>query len=286
MKKRDRKKYGDLKSKTGTVSLSADNSPYVFQRDKINFELKINDLPWTDKQKAVIELILNKNTKIIFLNGPAGCSKSLLAVYCALKMLAVKKISEIIYIRSIIESATRSLGSLPGESDNKFKPFSIPLIDKLEELARSHDIKKLLEEERVKPTPVNYLRGTSFNVNCIIADEMQNAVFSELQTIMTRLGQFSKLIICGDPSQSDLPPGKSGFLEIFTEFNNEEARERGIYCVEFTEDDIMRSEICKYIVKKFTELKKQKTIQLEQNTKKLKSKTETPMPPSWSPQRD
>lgn len=235
---------------------STDTSPYVFQRDKINYDLKIKELPWTERQKAIIDLISHKDTKIVFLNGPAGSSKSLLAVYSALKLLNSKRVTEIIYVRSIVESATKSLGSLPGESSDKFRPFALPLADKLEELLKDHDVRRLFSEERVKPTPVNYLRGASFNVNFVVADEMQNAVYSEIQTIMTRIGQFSKLIICGDPAQSDLPLGKSGFLDVYNAFNNVEAQEKGIYCVELTEEDIMRSELCKYIVCKFTELKK------------------------------
>lgn len=246
---------------------SVDTSPYVFQREKISYDLKIKDLPWTERQKAIIELITHKNTKIVFLNGPAGSSKSLLAVYTALKLLNNKRITEIIYVRSIIESATKSLGSLPGESSDKFKPFALPLADKLEELLKDHDVKRLFIEERVKPTPVNYLRGASFNVNFVIADEMQNAVYSEIQTIMTRIGQFSKLVICGDPAQSDLPCGRSGFLDVYNAFNNADAQEKGIFCVELTEDDIMRSELCKYIVKKFNDLRKQYTLQKE-NSKK------------------
>ena len=272
--------------KTNVSNLSGDNTPYVFQRDKIDFDLRIRDLPWTDKQKAVIELVSDKNTKVVFLNGPAGTSKSLLAAYCALKLLASKKVSEIIYIRSIVESATRSLGSLPGEAEDKFRPFAAPMVDKMEELLKDSDIKRLFIEERVKPIPVNYLRGASYNVNCIIADEMQNAVFSEIQTIMTRIGQFSKVIICGDPAQSDILHGKSGFIDIFNVFNNEESRQQGIYCIEFTEDDILRSEICKFIVKKFTEVKAN-MVAMQANNKK---KDNTPTPNSyhqtdWTTQR-
>jgi len=272
--------------KTNVSNLSGDNTPYVFQRDKIDFDLRIRDLPWTDKQKAVIELVSNKNTKVVFLNGPAGTSKSLLAAYCALKLLASKKVSEIIYIRSIVESATRSLGSLPGEAEDKFRPFAAPMVDKMEELLKDSDIKRLFIEERVKPIPVNYLRGASYNVNCIIADEMQNAVFSEIQTIMTRIGQFSKVIICGDPAQSDILYGKSGFIDIFNVFNNEESRQQGIYCIEFTEDDILRSEICKFIVKKFTEVKAN-MVAMQANNKK---KDNTPTPnlyhqTDWTTQR-
>lgn len=273
-------------NKTKASNLSSDNTPYVFQRDKIDFDLRIRDLPWTSKQKAVIELVSDKNTKVVFLNGPAGTSKSLLAAYCALKLLASKKVSEIIYIRSIVESATRSLGSLPGEAEDKFRPFAAPMVDKMEELLKDSDIKRLFIEERVKPIPVNYLRGASYNVNCIIADEMQNAVFSEIQTIMTRIGQFSKVIICGDPAQSDILHGKSGFIDIFNVFNNEESRQQGIYCIEFTEDDILRSEICKFIVKKFTEVKAN-MVAMQANNKK---KDNTPTPnlchqTDWTTQR-
>ncbi len=267
-----------------------DNSPYVFQRDKINFDLRVRELPWTEKQKDIIELITNKATKIVFLNGPAGCSKSLLAVYSALKQLNDKKITEIVYVRSIIESATKSLGSLPGESSDKFKPFALPLADKMEELLSDHDIKRLFIDERIKPTPINYLRGASFNVNFVIADEMQNAVYSEIQTVMTRIGQFSKLIMCGDPAQSDLPAGKSGFLEVYNAFNNEESQSKGIFCVELTEEDIMRSDICRYIVGKFGELRRlylqQKESNMVNSCKKTSNHSLSSMPPSWSPQRD
>lgn len=258
MSKKTRSRERGVRKEVAVVGKQIDNSPYVFQRDKLKFDLKVRELPWTEKQKAIIELISNKSTKIVFLNGPAGCSKSLLAVYSALKQLNDKKITEIIYVRSIIESAAKSLGSLPGESSDKFKPFALPLADKMEELLPEHDIKRLFIEERVKPTPVNYLRGASFNVNFVIADEMQNAVYSEIQTIMTRIGQFSKLIICGDPAQSDLPPGKSGFIDVYNAFNNEDAQSKGIYCVELTEEDIMRSEICKYIVSTFRQIKNSK----------------------------
>ncbi len=281
------KKTKPKKHETTCETLSGDNTPYVFQRDKIDYEIRPKELKWTEKQKAIIELITHKDTKVVFLNGPAGCSKSLLAVYCALKLLGTKRVSEIIYVRSIVESATRSLGSLPGEAEDKFKPFAAPMVDKMEELLKESDIKRLFTDERIKPIPVNYLRGASYNVNFIIADEMQNAVFSEIQTIMTRIGQFSKFIFCGDPAQSDLPHGKSGFQEIYNEFNNEEARRMGIYCVELTEEDIMRSEICKYIVKTFKDLREKHNAAIAaQAAHHKKQGSSAATHPSWSPQRD
>jgi phosphate starvation-inducible protein PhoH and related proteins len=249
MRNKPRSKAKSLEGKIETSS--EDTSPYVFQRDKIKFDLTIKELPWTDKQKEIINLIRDKKTKVVFLSGPAGTSKSILATYCGLKALNEKKVSEIIYIRSVIESASKSLGFLPGEAELKMKPFAAPLIDKMEELLPASCINKLLNEERVKPIPINFLRGSSFNANFIIADEMQNAEFSEIQTIITRIGNFSKFIFCGDPMQTDIKEKtKSGFKPIYDIFNNDESKNQGIFCVELGKEDIVRSEILKFIVEK------------------------------------
>ena len=234
-----------------------DNSPYVFQRDKIAFEIQLRQLPWTQKQKDIIELMSHKDTKVVFLSGPAGTSKSIVSTYCALKLLNEKKVSEVIYIRSVVESASKSLGYLPGTQDEKMSPFLMPLVDKMEELLPQCDVNKLVNEGRVKGIPINFLRGASFNVNFIIADEMQNAEFSEIQTIITRIGNFSKFVFCGDPMQTDIhDKSKSGFKPIFDIFNNEESRAQGIFCVELGKEDILRSEILKFIVEKLEIYKK------------------------------
>jgi phosphate starvation-inducible PhoH-like protein len=145
-----------------------DNSPYVFQRDKIDFNLQLRELPWTQKQKDIIELMSHKDTKVLFLSGPAGTSKSIVSTYCALKLLNEKRVSEVIYIRSVIESASKSLGYLPGTQEEKMSPFLSPLVDKMEELLPQCDVNKLVNEGRVKGIPINFLRGASFNVNFII----------------------------------------------------------------------------------------------------------------------
>lgn len=234
-----------------TTQLATDNTPYVPQRDKINFSINIKNLNWTEKQKAFIELATNKDTRIIFLSGPAGTSKSILAVYAALQLLNIKKASELIYVRSIVESASHSLGSLPGEMGEKFKPFANVVLDKLDELLSTGDIKKLFADERIKPTPVNYLRGASYNANVVVVDEAQNFTLSELITTITRIGKFSKFFILGDPMQTDLKhKEQSGFKPMFDLFNDEASQKEGIFCVEFTKDDIMRSELLKFIVEK------------------------------------
>jgi phosphate starvation-inducible PhoH-like protein len=226
-----------------------DKSIKVYQKDKIKFELNIAERDdFTQKQKDLSELILNKNTKVVFIQGPAGTSKSFISIYSGLHLLNKKSVSDIVYIRSIIESASRSLGALPGSSEEKLNPFLMPLHDKLDELLPKSEVDLLKKEDRVQGIPINHLRGASINAKYVIIDEAQNLDFRELTTALTRIGKYSKFIILGDPFQSDLPLGRSGFIKMFDLFNNESAKEQGIHCFSFTREDIVRSGILKYIV--------------------------------------
>lgn len=235
-----------------------DTSPYVFQREKINFTLNLRGLDWTEKQKAFIELATHKDTKIVFLSGPAGTSKSILAIYSALLLLNQKRVSDLVYIRTIVESASHSMGTLPGDMSDKLHYFVSVLNDKLEELLPAGDIKRLQADERVKGMPVNYLRGASYNAKAVIIDEAQNGTFSELLTCLTRIGKFTKYFVLGDPMQTDLKnKDQSGFKTMFNIFNTEEAQKQGIYCVEFGKEDIMRSEILKFIIEEIEKYKAQ-----------------------------
>ena len=136
--------------------------------------------------------------------------------------------------------------------------FASVLNDKLEELLSTGDIKKLYADERIKGIPVNYLRGASYNAKVVILDEFQNATFSEIVTALTRIGKFTKYFVLGDPMQTDLRhKEQSGFKPMFDIFNTEQARAEGIYCVEFGKEDIMRSEILKFIVEQIENYKVQ-----------------------------
>lgn len=226
-----------------------DKSLKISQRDKIKEELIVREFNWTDKQKIIIDGILNHNSSIIFVQGKAGTSKTLIAVYCALKLLNSKKVSELIYVRSVIESASRSMGALPGLAEEKFHPYLMPLEDKLDELLPKNQINKLIEDKRIQGIPINFLRGGQFNAKVVIGDELQNMTNGEILTLITRTGKFSKLILCGDFSQSDIN-GKSGFKHFFDLFNDEESRNNGIYCFEFGIEDVMRSGVVRYILEK------------------------------------
>lgn len=224
-----------------------DLSPKVVQQDKIKDSIIVKDLPWTPRQKQLIDLILSKENQIIFVSGPAGSSKSILAAYCALRLIADKKLSRLLYVRSVIESASKSLGALPGLASEKFEPYLLPLEDKLDELLSKTDKNFLFNDGRITSIPINFLRGASLNVNYIWGEEVQNMTFNELKTLITRFGKYSKMVLTGDFSQSDIGD-KSGFVKMFNMFDNEESRAKGIHCFQFTKDDIMRSGILKYVL--------------------------------------
>lgn len=245
-----KKKNTKIQKTDGTENKLVDTSPKVHQRSKINFELSIKErTDYTEKQMEFVNLVLERQTQIVFLSGPAGTAKSYLSIYAGLKLMNKRSISDIMYIRSIVESASKSLGSLPGDANEKLDPFLMPLQDKLDELLDVADINALLKEERAVGMPVNYLRGASLNAKFILVDEAQNLDFRELTTVITRLGKFSKMVIAGDPGQSDLN-GRSGFQKMFDLFNDESSRENGIHCFSFTKDDIVRSGILKYVIER------------------------------------
>jgi phosphate starvation-inducible PhoH-like protein len=235
-----------------------DTSPRIPQRDKLKGALVLKPLSWTEKQKQFLELALDKNVKIIFVKGPAGSAKTILATYACLEMINQHRISDIMYVRSAVESADNKLGFLPGEIEDKMHFYGVPFLDKLEELLPKHDAIKLITEKRIEIFPVNYIRGLSWNARGIIVDEAQNLTQKELVTVLTRIGKFSKCFVLADPMQSDIN-GKSGAFENMCDlFRDKEAEANGIVYFELDESDIMRSDLCRFLVNRFKHLQQQK----------------------------
>jgi len=214
-------------------------------------KIKIRGLKLTEKQKKFLELSLDGESKIVFVMGPAGSTKTYMAVMSALRHLQKDESLDLLYVRTAIESADKGLGALPGTLEEKFNPYMAPLEDKLEELIPNNTTLKteLMKSGRVQAMPINFLRGASWINKIVVADESQNFTFKELVTMVTRLGENSKLFICGDLMQSDIN-GKSGLKPMVDLFDDQESKDKGIYCFRFTEEDIMRSEILKFIIKK------------------------------------
>ena len=249
MKKKNRIPANQTNPNSNNDDTKKDRSPSIPQRQKFSGKLTIYQRELTPKQKQFLELAADKSVKMIFVSGPAGTSKTFLAVLHALIMINEKRVSDLIYLRSAVESSDSKLGFLPGEASEKLAPYIQPLLEKMEEMLPKHDIDALVKDERVEGIPMGFIRGLNWNAKVIIADESQNMTYKELFTLITRTGEFSKVFILGDPDQSDIN-GKSGFIKMLSIFDDEDSRKNGIHVFRFTEDDIVRSGLVQFIVKK------------------------------------
>jgi len=233
------------------TDLDYDNNDAIVEQPKTRekgFYIK-NKYTLNDVHKSFVDICLNDKSKMVLVDGPAGTAKTYLAVLSALTLLKEKQIDQIVYIRSIVESATKSIGALPGEIDEKFKPWSLPMLEKMQELIPSGLASTLISEGSVRCVPVNFVRGLTFHDSFVIIDEAQNMTKEELITILTRFGHGSRYVVVGDGNQKDI--GKlSGFSEILKRFNDEESVQNGIHVMKFGENEIVRSAILKFIVKK------------------------------------
>jgi|TARA_Y100000289_G_scaffold19707_1_gene19044 phosphate starvation-inducible PhoH-like protein len=218
---------------------------------QLKLTFKVNNLRLTEKQKIFLALALQEETNIMFVSGPAGSTKTYMAVYAALRHLSADDDLDMFYVRTVIESADKGLGALPGSVEEKINPYMAPLEDKLMEMLPQNKTvrRELIDSGRIQAMPINFLRGASWKDKVVVADEAQNFTFKELTTLITRLGHNSKLFICGDFMQSDIN-GKSGYADMFNLFKDQESQDNGIHCFSFNKNDILRSELQKYIIGK------------------------------------
>lgn len=204
--------------------------------------------------KKECQCILVDNKSHLYLtNNFIVTHNTFLSILSALKMINDKRVSDLVYIRSAVECSDNKLGFLPGEINDKMAPYIQPLMDKLIEFLPKGDIDLLIKEERVSSIPIGFLRGLNWNAKAIIADEAQNMSYKELFTLITRIGEFSKVFILGDSTQSDIN-GKSGFIKMISHFDDEESRQNGIHIFRFETDDIVRSGLVRFIIEKLNKV--------------------------------
>lgn len=209
-----------------------------------NINLK-KHFPFTENQTRCFYAINDPHTNIMMIDGLAGSNKTYMSVYAALEHLKEGKVDQIIYIRSVVESSSRSMGALPGELDEKFSPYTMPLMDKLNEIVDPSISGMLLNQKYIRAIPVNFVRGLTFHDSFVIIDEAQNMNRNEITTILTRFGRNSKYIVCGDSKQCDIKD--SGFEKVYQLFDTEHSRKNNIHCMKFNSEDVVRSAILKHI---------------------------------------
>ncbi len=198
--------------------------------------------PRTEGQGVYLDAI--RQHDMTFCIGPAGCGKTYLAVAMAVEALKAKTIKKIVLVRPAVE-AGESLGYLPGDLHEKLNPYLRPLLDAINEMIDFDQAKYLMEQNAIEVIPLAYMRGRTLNQAFVILDEAQNATVAQMKMFLTRMGEGSKIVVSGDVTQVDLPPGTTSGLR--------DAVQRlqgipGISFVRLSEGDIVRHPLVRKIV--------------------------------------
>jgi phosphate starvation-inducible protein PhoH and related proteins len=198
--------------------------------------------PRTEGQAAYVEAI--RKHDMTFCIGPAGCGKTYLAVATAVEALKARLIRKLVLVRPAVE-AGESLGYLPGDLQAKLNPYLRPLLDAINEMVDYDHVKYLMEQDTIEVIPLAYMRGRTLNNAFIILDEAQNSTVAQMKMFLTRMGEGSKVVVSGDISQVDLPPGvTSGLRDAVQRLQNVPE----IAFVRLNEADIVRHALVKKIV--------------------------------------
>ena len=239
---------------------SIENKDIVSSVDKfmINEKVKNNNvtdiiktpkksiIPRSEKQKGYVRAL--RQSDIIISAGPAGTGKTFLAVAVGLTMLLEKKIERIILSRPAVEAGER-LGFLPGDMKEKVDPYLRPLYDSLYDLFDFEKIQRMIEIGDIEIAPLAFMRGRTLKNSFAILDEAQNATDTQIKMFLTRIGENSKIVVNGDPTQIDLPnKNMSGLVrskELLGHLNE-------IAVVDFDHSDVVRHPLVSKIVKAYS----------------------------------
>ena len=201
--------------------------------------------PKTINQRHYVDAI--EHNDMTFGIGPAGTGKTYLAVAMAVSAFLNKRVGRIVLTRPAVEAGER-LGFLPGTLQEKVDPYLRPLYDALFDMMDAERVEKLVERNTIEIAPLAFMRGRTLNDCFIILDEAQNTTVEQMKMVLTRQGFNSKMVVTGDLTQIDLPPGKrSGLLEASEVLRGVE----GIAFVNFDERDVVRHPLVQRIVKAY-----------------------------------
>jgi phosphate starvation-inducible PhoH-like protein len=199
----------------------------------------------TAAQEAYIRA-LRKNA-LVFGTGPAGTGKTWLAVAYAILLFERKEVDRIVLSRPAVEAGER-LGFLPGDMREKVDPYLRPIYDALFDLMDARIVERGLQSGEIEIAPLAFMRGRTLANSVVILDEAQNTTSMQMKMFLTRLGENSHMIVTGDPSQVDLPPGQtSGLAEAVRLLSDV----KGIGHATFSAADVIRHELVSRIVEAY-----------------------------------
>ena len=201
--------------------------------------------PRTEGQADYVDAI--RKNDVVFAVGPAGTGKTYLAVAMAVDALKNQRVRKIILVRPAVE-AGESLGFLPGDLQAKINPYLRPLLDAIHEMIGYDQVQQLIQRDVIEVCPLAYMRGRTLNEAFIILDEAQNTTIAQMKMFLTRMGEASKIVVSGDPTQIDLPPReKSGLIDGTARLKDID----GVAITHLSTGDIVRHQLVTDIVKAY-----------------------------------
>jgi len=231
--------------KNGMFEMEEKNKNNIRPLDQVIKTSKRSVMPRSKKQSDYLKALLNED--IVISLGPAGTGKSYLAVAVAVTMLMEKKIERIILSRPAVEAGEK-LGFLPGDMKDKIDPYLRPLYDALYDLFGYEKIQRKIETGEIEIAPLAFMRGRTLKNSFAILDEAQNASLTQIKMFLTRIGENSKLVINGDPSQVDLVnKSHSGLVESKKILKNI----KEIKFIEFDHNDVVKHPLVSKIIQAY-----------------------------------
>ncbi len=204
-------------------------------------------VPKSLNQEKFILALLDDETDIIVVTGPAGTGKTYLAMQAAIKAMRAGECDRIILSRPAIGVEDEQHGFLPGDINQKMEPWTRPLIDVLREYYTQAEIAHMLEEQIVEIAPLAFCRGRNFKNSWVVLDEAQNATPGQLKMIMTRIGVGSKIVITGDIEQADRKTADNGLLDLQNRLGKGVIP--GLQLCKFELKDVQRHRIIEHVLR-------------------------------------
>jgi phosphate starvation-inducible PhoH-like protein len=197
-------------------------------------------------QRKYIDLLYS-SMPVIVGTGPAGTGKTLLACHAGSKALANRQVERLILTRPAV-SVDEQHGFLPGNLEKKMEPWTRPMFDALHRYMSPKQVKQMIDDHRIEICPLAYMRGRTFDNAWIIGDEMQNSTPSQMKMFLTRVGMGSKMVVAGDVDQHERGFENNGLIDLISRI---EDGSMNIRHMNFTNEDIVRSEVVKEILRMY-----------------------------------
>ncbi len=201
----------------------------------------------TPRQVHYVEALRDENIDLIFGVGPAGTGKTFLAVAAAVEALKQERVDRIIVTRPAVEAGEK-LGYLPGDLAEKVDPYLQPIWDAFRSQMGENDLRARRERRKIEVAPLAFMRGRTLSNAFVIVDEAQNATILQMKMVLTRLGEGSRMVVTGDPSQIDLVrPDQSGLAHAISILETVPAVE----VIRFAAQDVVRHRLVAHIVEAY-----------------------------------